>query len=104
MQTLVKQGLALARGRDEIGKQRCQTDLHALIDSLVCDYSDAGESLRFSGERGVTILTHPQALRRIMINLIDNSARMSKSPSMRNGRTGSRSPYRTAAPVFPTSI
>jgi signal transduction histidine kinase len=72
MQTLVKQGLALARGRDEIGKQRCQTDLHALIDSLVCDYSDAGQSLRFSGERGVTILTHPQALRRIMINLIDN--------------------------------
>jgi signal transduction histidine kinase len=72
MQTLVKQGLALARGRDEIGKQRCQTDLHALIDSLVCDYFDAGQSLRFSGERGVTILTHPQALRRILINLIDN--------------------------------
>jgi signal transduction histidine kinase len=72
MQTLVKQGLALARGRDEIGKQRCQTDLHALIDSLVCDYSDAGKPLRFAGERGVTILTHPQALRRIMINLIDN--------------------------------
>jgi signal transduction histidine kinase len=72
MQTLVKQGLALARGRDEIGKQRCQTDLHALIDSLVCDYSDAGNPVRFSGERGVTILTHPQALRRIMINLIDN--------------------------------
>ena len=72
MQTLVKQGLALARGRDEIGEQRCQTDLHALIDSLVCDYSDAGKLLRFAGERGVTILTHPPALRRIMINLIDN--------------------------------
>ena len=72
MQTLVKQGLALARWRDEVGEQRCQTDLHALIDSLVCDYSDAGKPLRFEGERGVTILTHPQALRRIMINLIDN--------------------------------
>jgi signal transduction histidine kinase len=72
MQTLVKQGLALARGRDELREQRCQTDLHALIDSLVCDYSDAGIPLRFAGERGVTILTHPQALRRIMINLIDN--------------------------------
>jgi signal transduction histidine kinase len=72
MQTLVKQGLALARGRDEIGEQRCQTDLYALIDSLVCDYSDSGKTLRFAGERGVTILTHPQALRRIMINLIDN--------------------------------
>jgi signal transduction histidine kinase len=72
MQTLVKQGLALARGRDEIGELRCQTDLYALIDSLVCDYSDSGKTLRFAGERGVTILTHPQALRRIMINLIDN--------------------------------
>ncbi len=72
MQTLVKQGLALARGRDEISGQRCQTDLHALVDSLVCDYSDAGKSLRFAGERGVTIFTHPQALRRIIINLIDN--------------------------------
>ncbi len=29
MQTLVGQGLALARGRDEIAGQRCQTDLHA---------------------------------------------------------------------------
>jgi signal transduction histidine kinase len=72
MQTLVKQGLALARWRDEVGERRCQTDLYALIDSLVCDYSDAGKPLRFAGERGVTILTHPQALRRIMINLIDN--------------------------------
>ena len=72
MQELVKQGLALARGRDDIREQRCQTDLYALIDSLVCDYSDAGKPLRFAGERGVTILTHPQALRRIMINLIDN--------------------------------
>jgi signal transduction histidine kinase len=72
MQTLVKQGLALARGRDDIAGQRCQTDLYALVDSLVCDYSDAGTPLRFAGERGVTILTHPQALRRIMINLIDN--------------------------------
>jgi signal transduction histidine kinase len=79
MQTLIKEGLALARGRDEIGKQRCQTDLHALIDSLVCDYSDAGKSLRFSGECGVTILTHPQALRRIMINLIDNGLKFGEA-------------------------
>jgi signal transduction histidine kinase len=72
MQTLVKQGLELARGHDDIREQRCQTDLHALIDSLVCDYTDAGKPLRFAGECGVTILTHPQALRRIMVNLIDN--------------------------------
>jgi signal transduction histidine kinase len=93
MQTLVKQGLALARGRDEIREQRCQTDLYALIDSLVCDYSDAGKPLRFAGERGVTILTHPQALRRIMINLIDNGLKFAEDvevaidPQRSNGIT-----------------
>jgi signal transduction histidine kinase len=91
MQTLVKQGLALARGRDEIGKQRCQTDLHALIDSLVCDYSDSGKSLRFAGERGVTILTHPQALRRIMINLIDNGLKFGEDVEVAiNGQRSNR--------------
>jgi signal transduction histidine kinase len=78
MQTLVKQGLALARGHDDVTEQLCQTDLYALVDSLVCDYSDAGQHLRLVGERGVTILTHPQALRRIMINLIDNGLKFGK--------------------------
>jgi signal transduction histidine kinase len=81
MQTLVKQGLALARGHDDVAEHRCQTDLYELVDSLVCDYSDAESRLRLVGQRGVTILTHPQALRRIMINLTitgSNSARTSK--------------------------
>jgi len=78
MQTLVKQGLALARGHDDVAEQLCQTDLYALVDSLVCDYSDAGSHLRLVGQRGVTILTHPQALRRIMINLIDNGLKFGK--------------------------
>jgi signal transduction histidine kinase len=78
MQTLVKQGLALARGHDDIAEQLCQTDLYALVDSLVCDYSDAGQHLRLVGDRGVTILTHPQALRRIMSNLIDNGLKFGK--------------------------
>jgi signal transduction histidine kinase len=78
MQTLVKQGLALARGHDDVAEHLCQTDFYALVDSLVCDYSDAGSHLRLVGERGVTILTHPQALRRIMINLIDNGLKFGK--------------------------
>jgi signal transduction histidine kinase len=78
MQTLVRQGLALSRGHDDLAEQLCQTDLYALVDSLVCDYSDAGKHLRLVGERGVTILTHPQALRRIMSNLIDNGLKFGK--------------------------
>ena len=76
MQTLVKQGLALARGRDEISAQRCQTDLYALIDRLVCDYSDdaSNKTLRFAGERGVTILHAPAGrCAASLINLIDNA-------------------------------
>jgi signal transduction histidine kinase len=78
MQTLVEKGLALARGHDDVAGQLCQTDLYALVDSLVCDYSDAGKHLRLVGERRVTILTHPQALRRIMVNLIDNGLKFGK--------------------------
>jgi signal transduction histidine kinase len=78
MQTLVEQGLALSRGHDDVAEQLCQTDLYALVDSLVCDYSDAGKHLCLFGQRGVTILTHPQALRRIMINLIDNGLKFGK--------------------------
>ena len=108
MQTLVKEGLALARGRDQLREQRCQTDLHALVDSLVCDYSDAGKPLRFAGERGVTILTHPQALRRIMTNLIDNGLEIRRGRRSRH-RWATVERHRddrigTGAPVSPTSI
>lgn len=107
MQTLVKQGLALARGQDDVVEHLCQTDLYTLVDSLVCDYSDAGNHLRLVGERGVTILTHPQALRRIMINLIDNGLKFGKDVKVaideqHSDRIGITVSDR--GPGFPTSI
>ena len=60
MQTLVKRGLVLSRGHDDVAEHLCQTDLYALVDSLVCDYSDAGNHLRLVGQRGVTN-SHPPA-------------------------------------------
>jgi signal transduction histidine kinase len=107
MQTLVKQGLALARGQDDVAEHLCQTDLYTLVDSLVCDYSDAGNHLRLVGERGVTILTHPQALRRIMINLIDNGLKFGKDVEVaideqHSDRIGITVSDR--GPGFPTSI
>jgi hypothetical protein len=41
MQVLVEQGIDFARGRDT-AEPACPTDLHALLDSLICDYADAG--------------------------------------------------------------
>ena len=53
----------------------------------------------------MTVLTHPQALRRIMINLIDNGLKFGEDVEVAidapNGRTASRSPYPTGVTGIP---
>jgi signal transduction histidine kinase len=72
MQVLVEQGIDFARGRDK-AEPPCPTDLHALLDSLICDYTDAGAKVRLTGAAGAPVTTRPRALRRIVTNLIDNA-------------------------------
>jgi signal transduction histidine kinase len=72
MQVLVEQGIDFARGRDA-AEAPCPTDLHALLDSLICDYTDAGAKVRLTGAAGAPVTTRPRALRRIVTNLIDNA-------------------------------
>lgn len=73
MQTLVKEGIAYARSAQETAEPAQATDLHALLDSLVCDYADAGRPVRLTGQFVQPITTRPMALRRIVTNLIDNA-------------------------------
>lgn len=73
MQALVQQGIAYARSAAAPAESPCRTDLHALLDSLVCDYVDMGHTLRLVGEPAPTIVTRPQALRRLLANLVDNA-------------------------------
>lgn len=73
MQTLVKEGLAYARTAQETTEPAQATDLHALLDSLVCDYTDAGRPVRLTGHFAQPITTRPMALRRIVTNLTDNA-------------------------------
>lgn len=73
MQTLVKEGIAYARSAQQTTEPAQATDLHALLDSLVCDYADAGRPVRLTGQFALPITTRPMALRRIVTNLTDNA-------------------------------
>lgn len=76
MQALVGEGLAYARSAHGGAEAPCAVDLHALLDSLVCDYADAGQAVALAGlvqGQGITLQTRPQALRRVLTNLVDNA-------------------------------
>ena len=73
MQVLVQDGIAYARDGQGITEAACRIDLDALLDSLVHDYTSAGRPVRLSGSIQAPFTTRPNALRRIVVNLIDNA-------------------------------
>jgi signal transduction histidine kinase len=73
VQVLVREGIAYARSTQGVSETSRATDLHALLDSLVCDYIDAGRSVRIVGRYDRPFVTRPHALRRIITNLTDNA-------------------------------
>lgn len=73
MHTLVKEGVGYARTLHGTGEEARRIDLGALIESLVNDYADTGQPVRFVGEATGPIDAAPHALRRIVGNLIDNA-------------------------------
>jgi len=78
MQMLVQEGIAFARSTHAITESVCRVDLNALLDSLVCDYVDAGERLRLVGHIEHSIVTRPHALRRVIANLVDNALKFGR--------------------------
>lgn len=73
MQALVEEGIAYARSAEAVNEPPCRTDLHTLLDSLVCDYADAGHPIRLHSGQHPPLMTRPRTLRRIVTNLIDNA-------------------------------
>ena len=47
--------------------------LDAFLDSLVLDYQDSGQQVLLETITGAVIDTRPHALRRVLVNLIDNA-------------------------------
>jgi len=73
MENLVKEGVAYARTLHGAAEAPIRIDPDALLDSLMCDYVDAGSEVSLEGSIGAALVTRPQALRRILGNLIDNA-------------------------------
>lgn len=73
METLVREGVVYARTLHGAAEAPCRVDIDALLDTLVCDYIDAGRAVSLHGRVGAPILARPQALRRVVGNLADNA-------------------------------
>jgi signal transduction histidine kinase len=73
MSELVREGLTYARTLHAAAELPRRVDPDALLDSLTCDYSDGGQAVTLQGSVGAMLVTRPQALRRILTNLIDNA-------------------------------
>jgi signal transduction histidine kinase len=85
MQMLVHEGIAFARSAQGITEPACRVDLNALLDSLVCDYVDGGERLTLAGHIEHSIVTRPHALRRIVVNLVDNALKFGRDVGIEVG-------------------
>lgn len=73
MEHLVREGVAYARSMDINTEPPCRINLDAFLDSLVFDYQDSGAQVERSGSTGSLLETRPHALRRVLVNLVDNA-------------------------------
>jgi signal transduction histidine kinase len=73
MVALVREALTYARSLHGADENPRRVDLDALLDTLRCDYEDAGKPVRVSGQVGHPVMSRPLAMRRILTNLSDNA-------------------------------
>ncbi|VAS24242.1 cytochrome c biogenesis protein/redoxin [Klebsiella pneumoniae] len=68
------EGIAFARTSQPLEEARQRLNLDAFLDTIVCDYADVGRPVQFCPEETAGVVwIPPQALRRVMTNLIDNA-------------------------------
>ncbi|MFH4276493.1 hypothetical protein WAJ11_23030, partial [Acinetobacter baumannii] len=67
------EGIAFARTSQPLAEVRQRLNLDDYLDTIVCDYADVGRPVRSCPEETAGVVwIPPQALRRVMTNLIDN--------------------------------
>lgn len=74
MSRLVREGIAYARSSEPLEETSLKLELNAWINSIVCDYQDIGKNVQFQAtDTRLPLTTRPQALRRVLTNLLDNA-------------------------------
>ncbi len=79
MQAMVEEGIAYARSAHAAQEPPQRTDLQALVQAIVLDYTDAGRPVQLIGAAPLHADTRPQALRRLVCNLVDNALKFAGS-------------------------
>ncbi len=74
MTGMITSVLSFARD-DTKHEPRSLVDLSALVDGICQDAADAGESVTFSGPRGITLSCRRISMRRAISNLVDNAVK-----------------------------
>ncbi len=82
LQSLVEEGVSYARSAQANSEPARAVDLNALLDGLVCDYMDAGHSVRLLGSAPVPLNLRPMALKRLVTNLLDNAVKFAGSAEL----------------------
>ncbi|MBT2325479.1 HAMP domain-containing protein [Variovorax paradoxus] len=83
MHALVREGVTYARTLHGATEPPCRIDADALLESMVADYEDSGQQVRLEGRIDGPIVTRPNALRRILMNLVDNALKFGSDVSVR---------------------
>ena len=88
MQTMTEATLALARNESDAEPTRT-IDLSALVESICDDLAELGQSVTFMAGERVTYRCRPDALRRTIRNLVENSVRYAGHADVRLVATNS---------------
>jgi signal transduction histidine kinase len=73
MEHLVREGVAYARSAHGGDEEPVRIDPTAFLESLVFDYQDVGQPVTLSGGIDGVATVRPRALRRVLVNLVDNA-------------------------------
>ncbi|MFL1389906.1 ATP-binding protein [Pseudomonas tritici] len=87
MEHLVREGVAYARSVHGATEASHRINLDAFLDSLVFDYQDMHKQVSLSGKSAVVLDTRPHALRRVLVNLVDNALKFAGSAQLEVGST-----------------
>lgn len=87
MEHLVREGVAYARSVHGATEASHRIDVDAFLDSLVFDYQDMHKFVSLSGKSAVVLDTRPHALRRVLVNLVDNALKFAGAAELEVGST-----------------